>query len=93
LDSEDNRRQDWAIRYTLNSRNARPYGWGSADDADDAAKIRGPLVNLTLQAGQWADGTTFGPPTPKEAAKALIDVTPRPTQEAVPAQPAKPTDE
>jgi ParB-like chromosome segregation protein Spo0J len=78
LDSEDNRRQDWAIRYTLNSRNARPYGWGSADDADDAAKIRGPLVNLTLQAGQWADGTTFGPATPKEAAKQLIDVTPKP---------------
>jgi hypothetical protein len=75
LEDQDSRRVDWAIRYTLNSRNARPYGWGSADDADDAAKIRGPLVNLTLQAGQWADGTVFGP---KEAAKQLIDVTPKP---------------
>lgn len=75
LEDQDNRRVDWAIRYTLNSKNARPWGWGSQDDADDAAKQRGPLVNLTLQAGQWADGTTFGP---KEAAKAIIDATPKP---------------
>jgi hypothetical protein len=81
IEDSDARRQDWAIRYTLNSRNARPYGWGSQDDADDAARIKGPLVNLTLQAGQWADGTTFGP---KEAAKQLIDMTPRPPAPAEP---------
>lgn len=76
LNDADARRVDWAIRYTLNSKNARPWGWSSTDDASDAARVAGPLVNLTLQAGQWADGTVFGPA--REAAKALIDVTPRP---------------
>jgi hypothetical protein len=83
IEDDDARRVDWAIRYTLNSKNARPYGWGSADAADDASKIQGPLVNLTLQAGQWADGTVFGP---KEAARQLIDVTPKPS----PPPPPKP---
>lgn len=77
IEDSDARRVDWAIRYTLNSKNARPWGWGSTDASEDAARIQGPLVNLTLQAGQWADGTVFGP-TPKDAAKQLIDVTPKP---------------
>ena len=35
LDDPDNRRVDWAIRYILNSNNARHLGYSSTDNADD----------------------------------------------------------
>jgi hypothetical protein len=63
LRDEDARRQDWAVRFILNSKNARSRGWASTDAADDAATQRGPLINLTLaNPTQWADGTVIGPP-------------------------------
>jgi hypothetical protein len=70
LRDEDARRQDWAVRYILNSKNARKLGWASTDASDDAATQRGPLINLTLPT-QWADGTVFGPPA---VTKPLIDL-------------------
>lgn len=76
LEDPDARRQDWAIRYTLNSKNARPYGWGSQDDADDASRVRGPITNLILPVVTWQDGTPIGP---RQAAQHLIDVTPKPS--------------
>ena len=72
LDSPDDRRADWAIRYVLNSKNARKLGWGSVDDASDAANPRGPLVNLVLPPIQWGDGTVIGP---KEVARQIVDLT------------------
>lgn len=70
LDSPDDRRADWAIRYVLNSKNARKLGWGSVDSADDQS--RGPLVNLVLPPIQWGDGTVIGP---KEVARQIVDLT------------------
>lgn len=80
LRDEDSRRADWATRFILNSKNARKLGWSTTDAADDAALHRGPLINLTLPLVQWEDGTRIGP---KEAAKAIVDLTPQ-------AQAAKP---
>lgn len=71
LRDEDSRRVDWAVRFILNSRNARKLGWSTADD--DAANLRGPLVNLVLPSVTWADGTPIGP---REAAKQIVDLTP-----------------
>ena len=71
LDSPDDRRADWAIRYVLNSKNARKLGWGSVDDAP-TANPRGPLVNLVLPPIQWGDGTVIGP---KEVARQIVDLT------------------
>jgi hypothetical protein len=73
LEDPDARRQDWAIRYVLNSKNARRLGWGSQENADDAARVQGPLVNLVMPPIQWGDGTVIGP---REAAKQLIDLAP-----------------
>jgi hypothetical protein len=74
LRDPDHRRQDWAIRFVLNSRNARSLGWSSIDDASDA--LNRPTINIALP-GQWADGTVFvRPATP--ATPAMIDVTPKP---------------
>ena len=75
LDDQDNRRVDWAIRYILNSKNARHLGYSSADDAQDAnaSAIRGPLVTLNLPPVQWQDGTPIGP---KELAKNVIELHP-----------------
>ena len=75
LDDPDNRRVDWAIRYVLNSKNARPLGWSSTDDAGDArsSAIAGPLVTLNLPPVEWADGTRIGP---KEFAKSVIELHP-----------------
>ena len=68
LDSGDDRRVDWAIRYVLNSRNARKLGWGGVDEANSQ-----PLVSLTLPPSGWANGEQF--PMPKEAARQIIDLT------------------
>jgi hypothetical protein len=64
LDDEDNRRVDWAIRYVLNSKNARPLGWASSDPGETAQAnaLAGPVINLNLPPVQWADGTVIGPP-------------------------------
>ena len=86
LEDQDNRRVDWAIRYTLNSKNARPYRAGAPRTTPTTPPAsRVPWSTLTLQAGQWADGTVFGP---KEAAKQLIDVTPKPRPIDPPPKPA-----
>jgi hypothetical protein len=60
LGSGDDRRVDWAIRYVLNSANARHQGWGSADsEAVRAAQSTAlPLLPPVI----WADGTPIGPP-------------------------------
>jgi hypothetical protein len=75
LDDEDSRRVDWAIRYVLNSKNARHLGWSSSDDASDAARAahNGPLVNIQFSPVEWADGTKIGP---KEIAKQVIEIAP-----------------
>jgi hypothetical protein len=79
LESNDDRRQDWAIRYVLNSRNAKRLGWSSQETADGASQS-GPLVSLTVPNLQWQDGTVIGP---KEAARQIIDLTPAPQKTAV----------
>jgi hypothetical protein len=77
LRDEDARRQDWAVRFILNSKNARPRGWASTDAADDAASIRGPLINLNVAGDvRWADGTVIGPPP--SPAQPQIDLVPEP---------------
>ena len=75
LDDPDNRRVDWAIRYVLNSKNARPLGWSSTEDAGDPqrAAINGPLVTLNLPPVEWQDGTKIGP---REHAKNVIELHP-----------------
>ena len=74
LDSPDDRRADWAIRYVLNSRNARPMGWSASDEAGDGSSSnRGPLVNIQLPPVQWADGTVIGP---RELARNVIELHP-----------------
>ncbi len=73
LDDQDNRRVDWAIRYVLNSKNARQMGWSSSDDAQDQTNIRGPLVNIQLPPVQWEDGTKIGP---KELPRNVIELHP-----------------
>lgn len=71
-DDSDARRQDWAIRYVLNSANARALGWSSTDDAASHA-LDAPRTNIVIQPVRWADGTIIGP---KEAAKTLIELHP-----------------
>lgn len=71
-DDSDARRQDWAIRYVLNSANARSLGWSSTDDAASHA-LDAPRTNITIQPIVWADGTRIGP---KQAAKTLIELHP-----------------
>ena len=75
LDDPDNRRVDWAIRYVLNSKNARHLGYSSTDDSQDAqrAAINGPLVTLNLPPVEWQDGTKIGP---REQAKNVIELHP-----------------
>ena len=77
LDDPDNRRVDWAIRYILNSNNARHLGYSSTDNAGDPqrAAINGPLVTLNLPPVEWQDGTKIGP---KELAKNVIELHPMP---------------
>lgn len=70
LHTEDHRRQDWAIRYYLNSANARSYGLSSTDDAAAHALDR-PNLNIVVQPIAWADGTRIGPP-----AKPMIELHP-----------------
>ena len=78
LDDPDNRRVDWAIRYILNSNNARHLGYSSTDNAGDPqrAAINGPLVTLNLPPVEWQDGTKIGP---KELAKNVIELHPTKT--------------
>jgi hypothetical protein len=73
LRDEDSRRKDWAIRFILNSKNARSLGWSSVEEANDS--VRGPLINLTLPNVTWADGTQLTPPA-QPAAPPLIDLAP-----------------
>jgi len=80
LRDSDARRQDWATRFILNSQNAKKLGWSSVAGADDAARVQGPLINLTLPTVTWEDGTVIGP---KEAAKQIIAMAPA----AVPVKP------
>ena len=75
LRDADSRRVDWAVRFILNSKNARKLGWSSSDPSDDAALHRGPLINLTLPVVQWEDGTKIGP---RQAAREIIDLTANP---------------
>lgn len=70
---QDARRQDWAIRYVLNSKNAREKGWSSTDDAQDRANIAGPVINIALPGAQWQNGEKFGAP-PAPAQPVTIDV-------------------
>jgi hypothetical protein len=79
LRDPDSRRRDWAIRFILNSKNARGLGWSSTDDAQDA--LGRPSVTINLPAVSWADGTQLT--APAQPSPRLIDVTP----------PAKPTDD
>jgi hypothetical protein len=72
LRDPDARRKDWAIRFILNSKNARGLGWSSTDDAAEA--LGRPSITLTLPAVSWADGTPLTAPAQPE--RALIDVTP-----------------
>lgn len=77
LRDEDARRQDWAVRYILNSRNAKDKGWSSTDDASTHLNQQGPLINLTVPAViQWQNGEKFGPPQPQPP---TIDVVPTST--------------
>lgn len=80
LRDPDTRRVDWAVRFILNSKNARKLGWSSSDPADDASLHRGPLINLTLPVVTWEDGTRIGP---KAAAQAVIDLTPAPSPSSI----------
>ena len=75
LDDHDSRRVDWAIRYVLNSKNARPLGWASSDPSETAQTnaLAGPLVTLNLPPAQWADGTAIGP---RELARNVIELHP-----------------
>jgi hypothetical protein len=59
LEADDARRNDWAIRWILNSAAARHLGLSSSDSSPDR-----PLVNITLAPNQWLDGTQIGPPAP-----------------------------
>jgi len=77
LRDADSRRRDWAVRFILNSKNARKLGWSSTDDSQDASLHRGPLINLAPIAVTWADGTVIGPR--EAAAKQIIDMTPSAT--------------
>lgn len=79
LRDPDARRKDWAIRFILNSKNARSLGWSSTDDSQDALANR-PLINLTLPNVTWADGTQLTAPA-QPPAPPLIDVTPRPSDD------------
>lgn len=72
LRDSDARRQDWAVRYILNSQNAKKLGWASTASAEDAALHRGPLISVVQNVVQWEDGTKFGP---KAAAREIIDLT------------------
>src|SRR5580765_7520008 len=73
LRDEDSRRRDWAIRFILNSQNAKRLGWSSTSDAADASLHRGPLINLTVAQVQWANGEAIGP---RAGAKAIIELAP-----------------
>ena len=72
LRDPDSRRKDWAIRFIFNSQNAKKLGWASAASSDEAARVQGPLINLTLPLVQWEDGTKIGP---RQAAREIIDLT------------------
>jgi hypothetical protein len=74
LRDDDARRQDWATRFILNSKNGRGRGWASAEPADEAAQVRGPLINLTLPVVRWADGTLIGPPAQLPTPSPTADV-------------------
>lgn len=73
---EDARRQDWAIRFVLQSKNAREKGWSSSDDAKDAIAHQGPIINIAPVIGQWLDGTKLAPPQPSQPP--TIEVAPAP---------------
>jgi hypothetical protein len=72
LRDPDARRQDWAVRYILNSKNAQALGWSSAADAQDA--LRAPSISITLPSVTWADGTPLT--SPQAGGPPLIDLTP-----------------
>lgn len=73
LRDDEARRQDWAIRYILQSKNAAKEGWGSRDEANPA--VQGPLINLTGPTTiQWGDGSKYSAPSPP--APVTIDVVP-----------------
>jgi hypothetical protein len=73
LRDDDARRRDWAVRFILNSQNAKRLGWSSTSDAADASFHRGPLINLTVAQVRWANGEAIGP---KEAERRIIDLAP-----------------
>ena len=74
-DDGDARRQDWAIRFVLNSRMARHLGLSGSEDADDQARrANGPVNNnYILGPLEWANGERIGP---KQAAQKLIELAP-----------------
>jgi hypothetical protein len=77
---EDARRQDWAIRYILNSRMARHLGFSGQDDADSQANQRIQNNNFVLGPAGWANGEMFAP-SPKQQAQKLIELAPEPSPE------------
>jgi hypothetical protein len=61
LDSDDDRRRDWAIRFVLNSAAARSYGLANAEPTQAVNQVN---VNLVAPPVQWQDGTVLGQPQP-----------------------------
>ena len=86
LNDDDARRQDWAIRYILNSRMARHLGFASQDDAEGQANQRIQQNNFILGPTGWANGEMF---TPKAAAQKLIELAPAAGSEPSPAKPSE----
>ena len=72
-DDGDARRQDWAIRFVLNSRMARHLGLSGSEDAESQANQRIQQNNYILGPLEWANGERIGP---KQAAQKLIELAP-----------------
>ena len=74
LDSSDDRRADWAIRYVLNAKANRHLGYAAHADADDlrAQNLNGqPIVNINLQPAMWGDGTIISAPPQSQPPKTI----------------------
>jgi hypothetical protein len=61
LESNDDRRKDWAIRFVLNSAAARSYGLANAEPTQPVNQVN---VNLVAPPTLWQDGTVLTPPRP-----------------------------
>ena len=92
LDSQDDRRQDWAIRYILNAKINRNLGYAAHSDPDDArqAALQGPLVSINLPPAAWANGEQIGPPP---IAKNVIELNPTSVPRQSPSSPSSESSE